>query len=142
MQGGFWKPPPPKSAPVEINSIDKLREIVGVCEGIQFGSDQGVRRDGLHKNLKIGLNNDKNSKLRLLFWNIYGISEQKKDLIRNRLDEIENILAESDIIYLAETWLQNYDSVMFWDENEFDKIETYALRRHSKGRSSVGCHYL
>ena len=51
---------------------------------------------------------------------------------------MENIFAENDIICLAETWLQYYDSVMFWSENEFEEIKTDALRRHSKGRFSSG----
>ena len=52
---------------------------------------------------------------------------------------MSDIFSANDIICFAETWLENSDNLLFWgDENEFEEINTEALRRHRKGRASSG----
>ena len=117
---------------INIDSIDSLKQIMGRIEedlNLIRGTAEMVKLTKL----------EFITKLQVLFWNVHGLGEHKKDLIRNRLDEMSDIFSANDIICFAETWLENSDNLLFWgDENEFEEINTEALRRHHKGRASSG----
>ena len=73
------------------------------------GGGGGGSRDGEVDKTRIDRNYFEETvsitKLRLLFWKwtLHLIGEHKKDLIRNKLDEMSDIFSANDIVFLAET---------------------------------------
>ena len=90
---------------ISIYSVDSSKQTWDIRDGEV--DKTRIDRNYFEQTVKI-------TKSRLLFWNVHELGEHKKDLIRNKLDEMCDIFSANDIICFAETLLENSDNVLYW----------------------------
>ena len=86
------------------------------------------------------IKNMKDNLLNMTCWNMHGLKEDKAEMIKNRdpYSEFGKLFLQNSIIFMSETWRDNFDQdILSWDD-DFQEFPKIAVKDFKKGRSSGG----